>query len=374
MFKNLLTLYFSFYLVLSPIFAQANSTPQIANQFNHKVPTQDITINSDGTIINSSNITSEQNTNTNDNRASHYGEDNNIYLIDDNINNTKDLTTTIGHETSHALDNQDPSINTNPQNNASKTDNEIYADNYGDDFGDYVEFASENYGDGNLASTNNHTGNDHSQILKENNQKYARIDKSKGEDFLKIGQQSVYAEEMTKCGINGHECKNNTRRKYKKLYDKNQQEKLAEIKRELSKPSFLRNKYKTKQELESAINLVNNRPFKQEIIKIPEQNLNGVETTRTEEYVSGFEQKTKKDLKAVAKTGFGLTAPGRVYEIGKGVVDLADDLESGNFEKTANNVIDRATPKGLRGAGISKTASDQIGAGIGLGRELGNNE
>jgi hypothetical protein len=49
--------------------------------------------------------------------------------------NTKDLTTTIGHETSHALDNQDPSINTNPQNNASKTDNEIYADNYGDALG-----------------------------------------------------------------------------------------------------------------------------------------------------------------------------------------------------------------------------------------------
>jgi hypothetical protein len=30
-------------------------------------------------------------------------------------------------------------------------------------------------------------------------------------------------------------CKNNIRRKYKKLYDKNRQEKLAEIKRELSK-------------------------------------------------------------------------------------------------------------------------------------------
>ena len=155
MLKNLLTLYFSFYLALSPIFAQANSTPQIANQFNHKVPTQNITINSDGTIINSSNITSKQNTNTNDNRASHYGEDNNIHLIDDNINNTKDLTTTIGHETSHALDSQDPSINTNPQNNASKADNETYAQNYGDDFKDYVEFASENYGNGNLASTNN---------------------------------------------------------------------------------------------------------------------------------------------------------------------------------------------------------------------------
>ena len=189
MLKNLLTLYFSFYLALSPIFAQANSTPQIANQFNHKVPTQNITINSDGTIINSSNITSKQNTNTNDNRAGHYGEDNNIYLNDANLNNTKDLTTTIGHETSHALDNQDPSINTNPQNNASKTDNEIYADNYGDDFGDYVEFASENYGNGNLASTNNRNlGNTpaerqrNTKLVERNNQDYARIDKSKGED------------------------------------------------------------------------------------------------------------------------------------------------------------------------------------------------
>jgi hypothetical protein len=53
------------------------------------------------------------------------------------------LATTIGHETSHAMDDQDPDINTssssstNPQNDASKTDNEIYADNYGDDFGDW---------------------------------------------------------------------------------------------------------------------------------------------------------------------------------------------------------------------------------------------
>ena len=190
MLKNLLTLYFSFYLALSPIFAQANSVSQIANQFNHKAPTQNITINSDGTIINSSNITSKQNTNTNDNRASHYGEDNNIYLIDDNINNTKDLTTTIGHETSHALDSQDPSINTNPQNNASKADNETYAQNYGDDFKDYVEFASENYGNGNLASTNNRNlGNTpaetqkNTKLVERNNQDYARIDKSKGEDF-----------------------------------------------------------------------------------------------------------------------------------------------------------------------------------------------
>jgi hypothetical protein len=38
-----------------------------------------------------------------DNRKGHYGEDNNIYLNDTNLNNTKDLATTLGHETSLIL-------------------------------------------------------------------------------------------------------------------------------------------------------------------------------------------------------------------------------------------------------------------------------
>jgi hypothetical protein len=99
-------------------------------------------------------------------------------------------------------DQQDPDINTstsaststNPQNNASKADNEIYADNYGDDFGDYVEFASENYGDGNLANTNNRNlGNTpaetqrNTKLVERNNQDYVRIDKSKGEDLVVTG-------------------------------------------------------------------------------------------------------------------------------------------------------------------------------------------
>ena len=71
MLKKLLTLYFSFYLALSPIFAQANSTSQIANQFSHKALIQNININSDSTIINSDNITSEQNTHINANNITH---------------------------------------------------------------------------------------------------------------------------------------------------------------------------------------------------------------------------------------------------------------------------------------------------------------
>jgi hypothetical protein len=58
------------------------------------------------------------------------------------------LITAIVNHLITAIDNQDPRIDTNPQNNTSKADNEIYAQNYGDDFSDYVEFASENYGDG----------------------------------------------------------------------------------------------------------------------------------------------------------------------------------------------------------------------------------
>jgi hypothetical protein len=80
------------------------------------------------------------------------------------------------------------------------------------------------------------------------------------------------------------------------------------------------------------------------------------------------------DLKAVAETGFSLTPPGRVYEIGKGAVDLVDDFKSGNFEKTANNVIGRVVPKGLRKIGVPKKSigggsdiSDLIGSGISLG-------
>ncbi|VVH65982.1 hypothetical protein BSPLISOX_2086, partial [uncultured Gammaproteobacteria bacterium] len=310
-----------------------------------------------------------------DNRKGHHGEDNNIYLNDANLNNTKDLATTLGHETSHAIDNQDPSIDTNPQNNASKADNEIYAQNYGDDFSDYVEFASENYGDGNLADSNNkNLGNTPAEIqrnqtlVNSNNQDYAKVDKSKGEDFLFVNQQMNYAREMTECGKNGHKCKNNIRRKYKKLYDKNRQEKLAEIKRELSKPPFLRNKYKTKQELESAINLVNNRPFKHEIRKIPEQSLNGVETTRTEEYVSGFEQKTKKDLKAVGEAGLSrVPIVGYIYIGGKLVLDTTKDYKSKETVKSAIGIV---TPLLLNKIGVPKPVSKNLVDGVLLGDKL----
>ena len=223
-------------------------------------------------------------------RQGHYSKDGDIYLNDASIDNTKDLVTTAGHEASHVIDKQNPNININP---TTKADNEIYAENYAENFGDYVEFASENYGDGNLASSNNHTGNNRSQTLKNNNRDYAQVDKSKGQDFLHINEEYDYANEMTNCGKTGYKCKNDTRKEYQAIYDKNKQDKIAEINKELNKPAFLRNR--SNQEIKSAIDLVENRPFKEEITKIPEQSLNGVEVVSREKYVSRVEVETKKD-------------------------------------------------------------------------------
>jgi hypothetical protein len=48
---------------------------------------------------------------------------------------------------------------------SAKLPSPIYAQNYGDDFSDYIEFASENYGDGSLADTNNNNlGNTPAEI------------------------------------------------------------------------------------------------------------------------------------------------------------------------------------------------------------------
>jgi hypothetical protein len=54
------------------------------------------------------------------------------------------------------------------------------------------------------------------------------------------------------------------------------------------------------------------------------------------------------------------------------VLYLLRKIESGNFEKTANNVIDRVISKGLRKIGVSKTASELAPSAISLGGKLTN--
>ena len=134
--------------------------------------------------------------------AGHYGEDGNIYINDRHNEDTGKLINTTGHELSHEMDNQG-GINTD----ANETDNEAYADNYGESFTDYTGFISSYFGEGELASTNNrggitihedgsverntdgtiHTGNQDSETIANNNQSFDGIDRGEGEDFVVTG-------------------------------------------------------------------------------------------------------------------------------------------------------------------------------------------
>ncbi|VVM26903.1 hypothetical protein BSPWISOXPB_6198 [uncultured Gammaproteobacteria bacterium] len=134
-----------------------------------------------------------------DNRKGHYGEDNNIYLNDANLNNTKDLATTLGHETSHAIDNQDPSINTNPQTTQVKQTMKSMPKTMETTLAIMLNSPQKNYGDGNLADSNNKTrqhtsrNTEKQNLVNNNNQDYAGIDKSKGKDFVVTGTLTAAA-------------------------------------------------------------------------------------------------------------------------------------------------------------------------------------
>jgi hypothetical protein len=140
--------------------------------------------------------------------------------------------------------------------------------------------------------------------------------------------------------------------------------------RELSKPVFLRNK--TNQEIKSEIGLVNNRPFNKEITKILEQNLNGVEVIREEEYVSRVEAQTKEDLKDVVRTSVNFVPVVRIISTGATVIDGAvKDYNNGNFDNTIKNSVQIIAPKVIaKKIGIPENISEGVAAGILLGEDL----
>ena len=108
----------------------------------------------------------------------HYGEDQQIHLNDRYLSNTAQGIATLGHELSHAMDDQDGTYK------AGDADQNRYASNYGNDLARYSNFASEHYGEGTLAATNNRVGNASSQLIGHNNQTFKKLDKSKGDDWL----------------------------------------------------------------------------------------------------------------------------------------------------------------------------------------------
>lgn len=87
-------------------------------------------------------------------------------------------------------------------------------------------------------------------------------------------------------------------------------------------------------------------------------------------YISKVEEDTIDGLIEVGETGFSLTAPGRIYEIGTDVIDLVNDVINWEFSDTINNVKNRIIPKSLEKVGVKKDIADKIGVGIELGEKL----
>jgi hypothetical protein len=84
--------------------------------------------------------------------------------------------------------------------------------------------------------------------------------------------------------------------------------------------------------------------------------------------VSGFEQKTKKDLKAVGEAGLSrVPIVGYIYIGGKLVLDTTKDYKSKETVKSAIGIV---TPLLLNKIGVPKPVSKNLVDGVLLGDKL----
>jgi hypothetical protein len=111
------------------------------------------------------------------------------YINDANINDTSGLVRVAGHESSHAMDDQDIK---NAGVNYSDSDKETYADNFGNNLDKYTNLALDINGyDDDMGTTNSHVGNDSSHAAG-NTKEYQGLDKPQG-DFLTILIHGTYS-------------------------------------------------------------------------------------------------------------------------------------------------------------------------------------
>jgi|GEM_PF-3489316 len=110
------------------------------------------------------------------------------YINDANISDTAGLVFVAGHESSHAMDDQDSQ---QTGITYSHDDKETYANNFGNNLGKYTDFALGFNGyDGGMASTNNHVGNG-SEAVAGRNKEFNSLDQSKGDYYLDYNEKSL---------------------------------------------------------------------------------------------------------------------------------------------------------------------------------------
>ena len=113
----------------------------------------------------------------------HYGENNVNYVNDIYNQSTTELLESLGHEMTHAMDNQDGTLKLND------TDQNNYANNFGDDLAFYTGNALDYTNGSSLAPTNNHNQEQVTSkpsifnTLDRNNAEFIGLDKTGGDDL-----------------------------------------------------------------------------------------------------------------------------------------------------------------------------------------------
>ncbi|RXI36862.1 hypothetical protein CRU99_13165 [Malaciobacter mytili] len=119
----------------------------------------------------------------------HYNPNTQTSYINDKYNNsTKELVSSLGHEITHDMDNQDGKFKANDK------DQNKYATNFGDDLAFYTQGALNIVKGGSLANINNHNGgNFNDNTLVKNNDSFSNLDKSVGDDTIYLYKGKVVA-------------------------------------------------------------------------------------------------------------------------------------------------------------------------------------
>ncbi|MFV0562559.1 hemagglutinin repeat-containing protein [Malaciobacter mytili] len=122
----------------------------------------------------------------------HYNPNTQTSYINDKYNNsTKELVSSLGHEITHDMDNQDGKFKANDK------DQNKYATNFGDDLAFYTQGALNIVKGGSLANINNHNKGTTTSILNSNNHNFDNLDKSVGDDRV-----TVYSRPVLETSIN----------------------------------------------------------------------------------------------------------------------------------------------------------------------------
>ncbi len=133
-----------------------------------------------GYIPNKTKVISTDETGRDNEDVKGHFNNNTNYINDKNNKDTTDLVATTGHEITHAMDSQDDTFI------AGDTDQNNYADNFGDDLSFYTDNALSQTYNTSLANTNNHIKPKSIEAhleLQRNNAEFAGLDKGSGDNM-----------------------------------------------------------------------------------------------------------------------------------------------------------------------------------------------